>query len=153
MMASSHVIVGAVGWVATAHLLGQPLNPLHVVASAMAALTPDIDHPKSWLGSRLGIVSVAIASVVGHRGVTHSLLAVLTWGACLYTWGTEELVAPLAVGYLSHLLADALTPSGVPFLWPCKRRFGLALVTTGSWSEKALMLALLATLIGVDYFK
>jgi inner membrane protein len=29
------------------------------------------------------------------------------------------------LGYLSHILADMLTPAGVPLLWPCRWRFRL----------------------------
>ncbi|CAA7622998.1 hypothetical protein MTBLM5_50185 [Magnetospirillum sp. LM-5] len=35
--------------------------------------------------------------------------------------------------------ADGLTPSGVPLLWPSRRRFTLNLCSTGSWIEFALV--------------
>lgn len=31
----------------------------------------------------------------------------------------------MVLGYLSHILADMLTPAGVPLLWPCRWRFRL----------------------------
>ncbi|CDL39947.1 Membrane-bound metal-dependent hydrolase YdjM, induced during SOS response [Citrobacter freundii] len=49
----------------------------HIVPSAiLTCLLPDIDHPKSLLGQRLKWISKPIARAFGHRGFTHSLLAV-----------------------------------------------------------------------------
>ncbi len=49
----------------------------HIVPSAiLTCLLPDIDHPKSFLGQRLKWISKPIARAFGHRGFTHSLLAV-----------------------------------------------------------------------------
>jgi inner membrane protein len=67
-----------------------------------------------------------------HRGITHTLLFLLVVTAVLggagYVLGGQfgtgpAVVAGLAalvalVGIGSHLLADALTPAGVPLLWP-----------------------------------
>ncbi|MDD2943658.1 MAG: metal-dependent hydrolase, partial [bacterium] len=44
-----------------------------------------------------------------------------------------------AVGYLSHLLGDWLTNSGVPLLWPSKMRFVSPLkLCTGDFREYIL---------------
>lgn len=92
---------------------------------------------------------------IAHRGVTHTLAFAFAFGLAVGTaagafgeatgvelsgsmtlYGLElvslqsyaSLVGTVAV--LSHLAADALTPSGVPLLYPLSdRRFSLALVT------------------------
>lgn len=48
------------------------------------------------------------------------------------------------LGYLSHIVADMLTPAGVPLLWPCRWRFRLPLLRSqkGNQLERALCLAL-----------
>ena len=53
------------------------------------------------------------------------------------------------VGYLSHLVGDACTPSGVPLLWPSPRPYSLRLFATGGMVEHAAVsvLALLVLLI------
>ena len=52
----------------------------HIVPSAiLTCLLPDIDHPKSFLGQRLKWISKPIARAFGHRGFTHSLLAVIVF--------------------------------------------------------------------------
>lgn len=51
----------------------------HIIPAALlTSLLPDIDHPKSVLGQRLRWLSVPISRAFGHRGFTHSLLAIIT---------------------------------------------------------------------------
>lgn len=140
MMAGSHMVVGAALWAVTAKLAGHPpAEPQALAAAVLGALLPDIDHPHSWAGRKMRVISVPLSLVVGHRGITHSLLAVAGAVALLTTMGTGWMAAPVVIGYLSHLLADALTPSGVPLLWPARRRFTLNLCDTGSVAEWGLV--------------
>lgn len=149
-MVVSHILVGGAAWVAAARLGGMAGDDALALGAAMAgSLLPDIDHPSSWLGRRLWPVSKPLSMLIGHRGLTHSLLAVVG-GLMLFQMVqpsplVARLVEPLVVGYLSHLAADALTPAGVPLLWPVKRRFGLALCATGGVMELLVVgLALVA---------
>lgn len=125
----------------------------HIVPSAiLTCLLPDIDHPRSLLGQRLSWISKPIARLCGHRGFTHSLLAVLIALTLFYLKVPESSVIPgdalqgLVLGYLSHILADMLTPAGVPLLWPCRWRFRLPILVTrqGNQLERVLCMALLA---------
>ncbi|MGE5478674.1 MAG: metal-dependent hydrolase [Bacteroidales bacterium] len=145
MMAGSHMVMGAALWAVAAKLGGgNPAEPQALGAAVLGALLPDIDHPQSWAGRKLRIISVPLALVVGHRGITHSALAVAGCLAAMVLLGTGWMAAPIAIGYLSHLLADSLTPSGVPFLWPSRRRFTLNVCETGSFIEIALVAAIAA---------
>ncbi|MBW7984060.1 metal-dependent hydrolase [Enterobacillus tribolii] len=107
----------------------------HIIPGALlTCLLPDIDHPSSVLGQRLRWISAPIARAFGHRGFTHSLLAVFGGVFLLQcqlpaSWGIPpDVLHAMAIGYLSHLLADALTPAGVPLLWPVRWRFCLPLL-------------------------
>lgn len=143
MMAGSHVVLGAASWAVAANLSGLPADaPEALAAAALGALLPDIDHPQSWAGRRMRAVSVPLALVVGHRGITHSLIAVVAGIVALALLGTGWIAAPVIVGYLSHLAADSLTPSGVPLLWPNRRRFTFNLCRTGSIVEITLVAAI-----------
>jgi inner membrane protein len=142
MMAVSHVVVGGALWAGVAYATGQPTEPTALGLAALGSLLPDIDHPGSWAGKRMALISIPLAALIGHRGLTHSLLAIAVFALLLALLGPDHLAAPLAVGYLSHLLADSLTLSGVPLLWPSKRPFGLRLIRTGSLPEIALIAAL-----------
>ncbi|AFI90224.1 metal-dependent hydrolase [Pectobacterium parmentieri] len=109
----------------------------HIIPGALlTALLPDIDHPKSVLGQRLKWLSTPIARLFGHRGFTHSLLAIATGIFFIQTRLPPSWPIPtdayhaMIVGYLSHILADMLTPSGVPLLWPCRWRFRLPILNS-----------------------
>jgi len=123
----------------------------HLVPSALlTCLLPDIDHPKSLLGQRLRWLSHPIARAFGHRGFTHSLLAVVA-GLWLFQINLPQsspipadVLQGLTLGYLSHIVADMLTPAGVPLLWPCRWRFRLPILRSqkGNQLERALCLGL-----------
>jgi len=145
MMAGSHMVVGAALWAVTAKLGGgNPAEPEALGAAVLGSLLPDIDHPQSWAGRKMRAISVPLSLVVGHRGITHSAIAVVTGLALLMVMGMGWMAAPVVVGYLSHLLADSLTPSGVPLLWPSRRRFTLNVCQTGSIVEIGLVMAIAA---------
>ena len=153
MMVSTHLVTGffaGAGLVSFLHLHDMAAVGLLIGATG-GALLPDIDHPKSWLGRRLPFISVPLAAVFGHRGITHSLLAVVGVAWALYYaleqwnlgagWGLAA--AGVGVGYLSHLLGDFATHGGVPWLWPFKQRFSLPLTfKTGGVFERVLFFAL-----------
>jgi inner membrane protein len=137
MLARSHVIMGVALGGVLAVAQGQPPDAQTLGLVALGALLPDIDHPGSAVGRRLAVISVPVAAIFGHRGFTHSLLALAGCIAALVAggWG-HDWAQPLAIGYISHLLADMLTPSGVPLLWPWRRVFTFPVtVKTGSLGE------------------
>jgi len=125
MLATTHLIFGGIA----AAVLGKTglvdLNPITLAAGAFGALLPDIDHPSSTIGRRVWPVSLLISGVFGHRGITHSLFAVaaILGGAAFYQSSMPDWIIAMATGYLSHLAADWLTPSGIPLLWPNRCKF------------------------------
>lgn len=148
MMARSHVVVGLAAWIAVAPLLHlSPLDQLYLGLAVAGSLLPDVDHPQSWVGRRSRPISTAIAATLGHRGVTHSAIAVVGLTALLlqagYRWGG---VSALAVGYLSHLAADMLTPRGLRLAWPLRQTWGFPLCRTGSPMESVIVLALVCAI-------
>ena len=148
-MAGSHVALGAAAWLVAAPRLGLPaLSPACLALALAGSLLPDVDHPKSWVGQRLRPLSRVVAGLFGHRGITHSALAVAAcvWGL-LHGGAPRWIVAPLAVGALSHLAADLLTPAGLRLAWPMRRTWALPLCRSGSAMEP-LVVALLLTLAG-----
>lgn len=164
MTGKSHLTIGLVTY---ASLWAHPLDPLRaplfggsaaalalpvaLVLVALGALLPDIDHPRGALAREevAGVpifrpIAWGIGAVLGHRGPTHSALALaavlglgewpgLPWAGVNAGW-------LLGWGYATHLAADALTKSGVPFFWPLGGRLGIPPVrrlrfATGSWRE------------------
>ena len=116
--------------------------------AVFGALLPDIDHPQSWVGRRTRPVSTALAAALGHRGITHSALAVAFLVVLLLHGGLRQSsVAALAVGYLSHLAADMLTPRGLRLAWPLRPIWGVPLCRTGSPMEALIVSALIGLIL------
>lgn len=157
MMARTHIAVGAgLALLASGQgAFGPGLAGITAatLAAGVGSLAPDIDHPKSVVGRMIPAVSIPLSAVFGHRGITHSLLAV---GLCVWggVWAQETLppsgvlgsaLLGFLLGYLSHLLADAFNPSGVPLLYPSRKRFRLPItVPTGGVLESLLLAAFVA---------
>jgi len=69
---------------------------------------------------------VVIAPWLKHRGLTHTVWAVAIWifiGRQLEAeWAIPGFAVAASAGYLSHLVADTLTPSGVKWLYPLVKK-------------------------------
>lgn len=83
------------------------LNPILVV---IGSLFPDADHKHAPAGKIF-----PLWLVFTHRGFTHTI-----WGLVIFS-GVVSIfnnawAASFAFGYLTHLLLDSLTPSGVHWL-------------------------------------
>lgn len=140
MLWRTHFIGGVLAGTGAGLLLhSDPL--LFAGVAGFASLFPDLDSPKSKLGSKVYPVSAALSLTVGHRGFMHSLFgAVLACAASFFALKALQLdpllFCAVAVGYISHLFLDALNPQGVPLLWPCKKRLRVPLCQTSSWFER-----------------
>jgi len=109
----------------------------------VGASLPDIDHPGSWVGRRLIMISRPLGAMIGHRGLTHSLVAVITCLVFLRWEGlSHSVIDPLVVGYLSHLGADLLTTSGLRLAWPSSRRHSIGVCRTGSMTESVIVIGM-----------
>ena len=124
------------------------LAPLSLL-TALGALLPDLDASQSQT-KYLSIAGITpfmpLASLLnrrlGHRGLLHSALG---WDIASFLLLPLSLLAgcavPLALslGYASHLATDACTKSGIPFLYPKRKRYHLLprplRLTTGSMAE------------------
>lgn len=151
MRGTTHLVGGAL-----AALLAQKIGLLEpgllpIAAAALGSLLPDIDHPHSLIGKRMRPVSDIISLVVGHRGITHSLVAIALMSAWIaYMGASGSLVTAIAIGYLSHLLLDAMTPAGLPLLWPQRRVFRIRTgITTGGVMEMGFMAGMAVAAVAV----
>lgn len=155
MTAEGHLICALASTIIAQKVAIVPGDWWHVIGgSVLTCLLPDLDHPRSVLGQRLTWLSVPIAKVFGHRGFTHSLLAmaalILLFHLCHHH--TQEIMPMdaghgMIIGYLSHIIADMLTPAGVPLLWPCRWRFRLPIKNKSVPLERIVGVVLLAIVI------
>lgn len=119
-----------------ARALGLRRGPVFWLVYGVLLVAFSVLSASTWLAVR------TVAG--GHRGRTHTLLAlVLLFGGAWYI-GLPPWALAFLVAYASHLLADSLTRSGIPLLWPLAGRrfhllpFGIKL-TTGSWVEYVIV--------------
>lgn len=131
-------------------------------ATAFGSLLPDLDAAQSKIKhlSVSGIKpfylpSQLIFTTLGHRTYLHSLygLAGISVIAAALSPFTNWLAAlAMVAGYASHLALDACNPSGIPLLYPNRRKFYLLpkflRIATGSPPEEIFFIffALLALL-------
>jgi membrane-bound metal-dependent hydrolase YbcI (DUF457 family) len=93
--------------------------PPHIFIVGLAlALLPDLDTPKSLIGSLLHPISDEVERRLGHRTATHSAPATIAVAAVAYLlapawWGL------LTACYASHIALDLfIGHQGVRLLWP-----------------------------------
>lgn len=111
-----------------------------VGASLIGSLLPDIDTPKSILGSKVPPISIIINKLCGHRNITHSIMMWLLLFAPIKFLFEEIDRYPfliyygLLVGILSHIFLDMLTTRGVP-VFVKSPRISLTPMKTGGAGE------------------
>lgn len=134
---------------------------IYAGAAAVGALLPDLDAPRSKIGQwSVGgikpffLPSQAINRSVGHRSISHSLLALVFIagvGLVLSPFLGWHISLALWLGYASHLLTDSSTRSGIPLLYPRPRRFHLLpkplRIVTGSLAEEVIFVAFAALVL------
>ncbi|HID79026.1 MAG TPA: metal-dependent hydrolase [Aquifex aeolicus] len=128
--------------------------PLVVIGSTF----PDIDLKFSSLVPPKGKKKSLFNT---HRGITHHPF----WAVALLTlWGFLENRFPqyefyweflyaFWVGYLSHLVLDALTPLGIPVGTSYYPRLKIPLMKTGGVGERFFAFLLVLSLVGILYLK
>jgi inner membrane protein len=118
--------------------------PMFVLAfSILGAAFVDIDGKKSRFGKN--ILLRPLQWITRHRGIFHSIfMAVLI--SCLI--GIFNLWACFGffIGYVSHLILDAITPAGVALFWPFKFKFKGPVKTGGIFETVFFVLLLLGNI-------
>lgn len=101
----------------------------------IGSILPDIDEHKSKAVQLSGILGKIVSFFASHRGIFHSfLLPLVLFGILGYFWNFAYALA-LFVGYIVHLIADALTPMGIPAFWPFSEFKLRGPIRCGTWQE------------------
>lgn len=159
MKGLTHLILGAnTAWLVVATGFHPAILAL---VGAFGALVPDLDASDSTLKhiqakgiKPFYIFAEILSGVFGHRGFMHSALGLAAWAVLASIAGTlwgYPIGLTLFLGYASHLFADSLTPSGIPFFYPRHRRIVLLprefAIQTGSLLEELLFFGLVGGLV------
>lgn len=139
MLGVTHALAGA----AVATMVSPRQRTAAAIVGAVSGLIADIDEPNSVLGSKIPWISTTLNLILGHRGLTHTVIfalivACLGWGLGPLIGLTRRKCAFLTfLGVLSHVAIDSLTPMGTQALWPLPARLA-GPVHTGSVPELAV---------------
>ena len=114
---------------------------LFIVLFLLFSLLPDIDEIKSKISGKVKLLSWLINFFIGHRGLMHSIGIPFLLYLVLFLIRMDIAIA-VSFGYLSHLILDCFTVSGVRLLWPLKKKLK-GFVKTGSLVEYFIFMGLL----------
>ncbi|MGF7045640.1 inner membrane protein [Paenibacillus sp. DS2015] len=97
-----------------------------VIRNALVSIVGGCLIYGGWLLGMSGLIGLGIfvawAPWLNHRGMTHTIWALFYWAAISLEMERnlhiEGIMAVATTGYLSHLLADTLTPQGVKWFYP-----------------------------------
>ena len=140
----------------TTLVLGLPLmaatheiSLLNLCALEFGSLLPDIDHPASFLGRRVEMISEITNKTFGHRGGTHSFLGMLVvFIICSFIQlkylnnEAQNITFWLVFGFFCHLLEDSFSKEGIHWFWPYKGKrhyHKLIYYKTGGLSEYLIL--------------
>lgn len=113
-----------------------------VLVALLFSFLPDIDEYRSKIGKKLWFISVPLKLVFGHRKIIHSIFVPLILSIAIFLFSPELAIAAF-IGYMSHLLLDALTPAGIMFFYPLFKFKISGFVKTDSFLAEVLFFVVL----------
>lgn len=140
MRALTHLLFALLCFLLIQHYFSFSSPVVFLIVVLLSSLLVDLDTVDSTAGRRLWPVSLVVAFFLHHRGLLHSF-----WIPLLFYIFVKDVsfvaAAGFFVGYVSHLLLDALTVQGVAFFYPLRYRWR-GFFVTGGFLEKCLQLLL-----------
>ena len=124
-----------------------------VVGAVEVCSLVEIAHHVSLLGVLMGFVLASLLRVLmGHRLGIMEIVAAFGVGVAidyfLASTGALWPVVAIGMGFVLHLAEDWVTTGGVPWLWPWKHRFELALIGHTD-SKREHTVAILAVVVSL----
>lgn len=120
MIKKTHI---ALGIVSILPLVGH-VNLLYIPFGLIGAVFPDYDY---MVGLK-------------HRGITHTLLLLMITTAVMLIF-SPQLALIWGISYLTHLVGDSITKTGIPALYPLsKKYYGLKLIKTKGAEDLLILL-------------
>jgi len=166
MMARTHMVASAAVFSSGSFVLTGDPQWSYLPAVLFGSLLPDMDHPNSKIGRRM-VRTIILAPIpymlyylLGHRTITHSLIAITFWIALVASLFYIQIEAVyvvaimcIGIGYILHLTQDYFADRGIPLFYPFSHRRYMAAATvhTGGVAEWGLIAASIAALANVTW--
>jgi inner membrane protein len=101
-------------------------SPLYITATIVFSVLPDIDHTRSVAGKAVYPLALWIDKRFGHRTITHSFIFFLSLAIVVsfiesFFVQSKNITLIFCFAYMSHLIFDMMTVSGIPFFYPFRR--------------------------------
>lgn len=122
MLTPTHLVAGQTAFLLGAIATGHAPTLAEALVALLASLIPDLDSRHSYVGRLLPFISGPLEHQFGHRTMTHSLIVQVAIGALAYATLPFGWFLALFAGWVSHSLADMMTPAGVCWFWPSRVR-------------------------------
>lgn len=120
MIKRTHI---ALGVVSILPLIGR-VNLIYIPFGLIGAVFPDYDY-------KIGLK---------HRGITHTFLFLILSAAVMLII-SPQLALIWGISYLTHLIGDSITKTGIPALYPLsKKYYGLKLIKTKGAEDLLILL-------------
>jgi inner membrane protein len=148
MLYKTHVLTSIAGALVISNSTHVDFSVALAGGVILGSLLPDVDEDGSFIGRKTLGVSKIIKMIFGHRGITHSLFAWFLF-SIPYLISHNSFLLGLSLGYLFHILGDMFSKSGVPLLYPSKKRFKIPIYRTGGPSEYVIFLS---TILFIFFF-
>lgn len=164
MRYQTHVISSVTAAVLLSQTADLPISIGVIMGVAAGSLLPDVDEPQSYIGRRTRGLSDVTKGIFGHRGFTHSILAIILMFIPYLLVANPSVVGlndhviwtilkpilfGIGLGYALHIAGDMLSKSGVPLFLPIsKMKIKIYLYKTGGKRE---MLIRYGCIVGLLY--
>ena len=161
MRGTTHLTSGVCAGAILCSYLKQPLSTETIFIASGAiigSLFPDIDEPQSLLGRKIKPISWLTKKATGHRGIIHTPFMLVLFGILLYFlyWkfplnaNIQLFGLGFVIGYMMHLILDALTPRGIMLFSPFSdKRYS---IIKWKWRSKDLICSIIMILGTIAFF-
>ena len=146
MLGKTHLAIGILAALILLPFIDVPNAFVFVLIVALGSLLPDIDHEKSTINKFCPVTRI-LPKFFKHRGFFHSIFPVIILYLIFYYFDQNFIGLSLAFGYLTHLASDSLTRMGINFLHPFSTIHLRGPITTGTFLETLIFLAVIAGIL------
>jgi len=144
MMFKTHLAFGLLIGLSALRFLEPKNNIIFILIACLFAIFPDIDEKDSKIGRKFKFLSYPIESIFRHRGLFHTIYLPIIIFLLFLIFNNPVYGIAALLGYISHLLLDALTISGIRPLHPLINKRIRGFMKTNAFFEFMIFLLITA---------
>ncbi len=152
MLFHTHLLLGITFFILLRNFFSGGNEIIFFLLVLLGSILPDIDDGKSKIKKASGILGSTISFIFKHRGMFHSLIFALgLFFLITFLWNSYY-AGGLLLGYLSHLIGDAVTPMGINLFYPFSRLRLRGPIKVGSPGEWIILVMLTVVIVKILLF-